>query len=209
MQRRVKGTEEGWLLSYADLITNLLLFFVMLLSAAQISRVKMQQIAKNLSGDPAPQSLESIQEEIEAQIRKAGLEKVIRTDLNDDGLALSLNSGIMFDSGSALVRKDWEPVLNGMLSTLSRYGEKYSFAVEGHTDQNPVVNGVGKFASNWELASSRAIEVRGRLEVVGVPRAHIRVEAYADTKPLAEKELKGLSPEERLARHRRVVVRVY
>ncbi|MFZ9519753.1 MAG: OmpA/MotB family protein [Silvanigrellaceae bacterium] len=209
MQRRTKGSEEGWLLSYADLITNLLLFFVMLLSAAQISRVKMQQIARNLSGAESSQSLESIQKEIDSKIKEAGLEKVVRTNLNDEGLALSLNSGIMFDSGSAAIRGEWEQTLNSLFKTLSAYGKKYSFAVEGHTDITPIVQGAGKFASNWELASSRAIELRSRLEGHGIPRDHIRVEAYADTKPLPESELAGLNDDERLARHRRVVVRVY
>ena len=50
MRRRTFSNEEGWLLSYADLVTNLLVFFVMLLAAADISRTKMQQIAQNLSG---------------------------------------------------------------------------------------------------------------------------------------------------------------
>ena len=45
MQRRAMGHEDSWLLSYADLITNLLLFFVVLLTAAQLSKAKMQQIA--------------------------------------------------------------------------------------------------------------------------------------------------------------------
>ena len=43
MQRRKASGDEAWLLSYADLITNLLIFFVMLLSAAEISRSKMQK----------------------------------------------------------------------------------------------------------------------------------------------------------------------
>ena len=41
MQRRAKGHEEGWLLSYADLITNLLLFFVVLLTAAIVVSLKI------------------------------------------------------------------------------------------------------------------------------------------------------------------------
>ena len=50
-RRRSKG-EESWLLSYADLITNLLLFFVVLLTAAQLNKSRMQQIAKNMAGGP-------------------------------------------------------------------------------------------------------------------------------------------------------------
>ena len=61
MQRRKASGDEAWLLSYADLITNLLIFFVMLLSAAEISRSKMQKITQNLSGQESPQSLSSIQ----------------------------------------------------------------------------------------------------------------------------------------------------
>ena len=65
------------------------------------------------------------------------------------------------------------------------------------------------FASNWELSSARAIVVRQRLEDVGIARGRVRVEGYADTKPLPEEQLKGLTPEERMARLRRVVVRIY
>jgi len=95
-----------------------------------------------------------------------------------------------------------------MVQVLSLYSAKYNFAVEGHTDTTPLVNGF-TFASNWELSAARAIVVRQRLEDVGVDRGRIRVEGYADTKPLPEDQLKGLGPEERLARHRRVVVRIF
>jgi chemotaxis protein MotB len=207
MQRRTKGHEESWLLSYADLITNLLLFFVVLLTAANLSKGKMQQIAKSISGAESPASLESIRKEIDAQIAARNLQELVRTAVKDDGLELALNSGLMFDSGQALVRPEHEEVLNSMLQVLARYSKKYSFAVEGHTDTNPIVS--AQFPSNWELSSARAIVVRQRLEGVGVPRDRIRVEGYADTRPLPEKELEGLTPPERLARHRRVVVRMY
>ena len=86
MRRRVYSSDEGWLLSYADLITNLLIFFSMLLAAAQISRTRMQQIAQEISGVEQPASLSAIQEEIEEQIKREGLEGMIRTDLTDEGI---------------------------------------------------------------------------------------------------------------------------
>ncbi len=208
MQRRSYSSDEGWLLSYADLITNLLIFFVMMLAAADISKSKMQQIAEGISGIEQPASLSSIQEEIEARIAAEGLEEMIQTDLTDDGLKLSLNSGLMFDSGQAMIRTEQEAILDSMLQTLVPYADRYGFAVEGHTDSNPV--GAGSiYRSNWELSADRANAVRARLETVGVGEGRIRVEGYADTVPLPEEDLTGLSDEQRLARHRRVVVRIY
>jgi len=208
MQRRTYGSDEGWLLSYADLITNLLIFFAMLLGAAEVSRTRMQQIAENLSGVEQPASLSSIQEEIESRIKEEGLEDMIRTDLTDDGLKLSLNSGLMFDSGSAAIRDEQESVLDSMLKTLVPYGDRYDFAVEGHTDSTPL-GSVPTDRTNWDLSTERANAVRSRLELVGIGSERIRVEGYADTVPLPESALEGLSKSERLARHRRVVVRVY
>jgi chemotaxis protein MotB len=208
MVRRRQGHDESWLLSYADLITNLLLFFVVLLTAANLSKGKMQQIVKSISGSESPASLESIRKEIDAQIAQKQLQDLVRTNVTDDGLELSLNSGLVFDSGKAKLRPEFEQTVTSMLQVLAPYSTKYSFAVEGHTDSTPIVSG-GPFATNWELSSARAIVVRERLEGAGIAASRVRVEGYADTKPLPEEQLTGLSPQERLARHRRVVVRIY
>lgn len=208
MRRRQKPHEESWLLSYADLITNLLLFFVLLLTAANLSKTKMQQITKSMSGSESPASLAKIQREIEEEISKRKLQELVRTNLSDAGLEVSINSGLVFDSGKANIRADAEETLAAMLQVLSPYSQKYNFAVEGHTDTTPLVNG-GIFPTNWELSSARAIVVRQRLEAAGIDRNRIRVEGYAETKPLPETQLVGLTPENRLALHRRVVVRIY
>jgi chemotaxis protein MotB len=205
VKRRSYTSDEGWLLSYADLITNLLVFFVMLLAAADISQAKMQQIAESISGVEQPESLSAIQQEIEQQIEREGLQELISTRLTDEGLELSLNSGLVFDSGSSVIRTEHTGTLQSMLGTLVPYRDKYQFAVEGHTDEVPMVGPV----TNWELSTGRANAVRSNLETVGVEPERIRVEGYADTVKLDEELLRGLSAEERLARHRRVVVRVY
>ena len=208
MQRRARGHEEGWLLSYADLITNLLLFFVVLLSAANLSKGKMQQIAKAISGEEMAESLEHIQAEIDKQIAAKDLKAVVQSKLRDEGLEVSLSSGFVFDSGKAVIRPDFEAALTLMLQVLAPFSKNYHFAVEGHTDSTPLAPG-GPFPSNWELSAGRAIVVRQRLETIGIDAKRIRVEGYADTKPLAEADLAGLSTDQRNARLRRVVVRIY
>jgi len=196
------------MLSYADLITNLLLFFVVLLTAANLNKGRMQQIVKSLSGSDTPASLESIRKELDAKIAANQLQELVNATVTADGLELSLNSGLVFDSGQAKLRPELEQTVLSMLQLLAPYSSKYLFAVEGHTDSTPLVNGA-TFATNWELSSARAIVVRQRLEDVGITRARVRVEGYADTKPLSDEQLKGLNAEQRLARHRRVVVRIY
>src|SRR5262245_61981599 len=134
MERRVHRQEEGWLLSYADLITNLLIFFVMLLTAAHISRTRMQQIQKSLSGHESAMSLSAIQKEIDKKIGESNLQDLVRADLSDEGLELSLNSGLVFDSGKADIRPELRGTVDAMLKVLVPYSSKYNFAVEGHTD---------------------------------------------------------------------------
>lgn len=207
MERRPPEGSESWLLSYADLITNLLIFFVMLLSAATFSESRMQEIKRNLSGASSATSLSSIQREVEARVQDQGLEDLVATELTREGLELSLNSGLVFDSGDDRIREAQVALLDSALSALVPYKARYRFAVEGHTDSRPV-NG-GRFLSNWELSTARANAVRRRLEALGVEAGKIRVEGYADTKPLPAERLEGLSEDEQLARHRRVVLRIY
>lgn len=208
MQRRRASSEESWLLSYADLITNLLLFFVVLLTAANFSKTKMQQIAKNISGVESPASLDAIRKEIDEQIAAKNLGSLVQTNQTADGLELYLNSTLVFDSGKAMIRPDVEATVKEMLQLIAPYSAQYSYAVEGHTDSTPMVKSA-LFASNWELSSARAITVRQRLEEAGIDKSRIRIEGYAETKPLPASLLDGLTPEERHARHRRVVVRIY
>lgn len=207
MKRREAEDDEGWLLTYADLFTNLLVFFVMLLSVAEISESRLQQIKQQLSGETSPTSLKAIQQEVEAKIRGQALDELVLTELTDAGLQLSLNSGLVFDSGDAVIKSALDAALTSMLDSLVAYQGRYRFAVEGHTDARPIAG--GRFRSNWELSTARANAVRERLQAVGIAPDRVRVEGYADTRPLPPETLQGLSEEERLARHRRVVVRIY
>lgn len=205
---RSKKTDEIWLLSYADLITNLLIFFIAMFTLADVSRARMEQIQESLSGKSAPLSLKSIKQEIEKKIAEQGLKELIKVDLGDKGVQISLNSGLVFPVGSELIEPRWKPVLDDLMQQIAPYASRYEFAVEGHTDDTPIKAG-GRFLSNWELASARAHQIRQHLEGHGVPVNKLRVESYGETRSLPEQELKGLTPEEIKSRHRRVVIRIF
>ncbi|MDQ3235035.1 MAG: flagellar motor protein MotB [Pseudobdellovibrionaceae bacterium] len=206
--RRSKKTDEIWLLSYADMITNLLIFFIAILSMSDLSRVKMEAIQERLSGQSAPVSLSRIQEELDQYIKEKGLSDVVSLERTDRGLEISLNSGVVFPIGSERIEEHWIPVLDAVLGKLQAYAQKYEFAIEGHTDNTPIRQG-SRFASNWELASARAQQVRLRMEGQSIPGDRLRVESYGDTRKLPKAQLEKLTQEENNSRHRRVVIRVF
>lgn len=206
--RRGKKTDEVWLLSYADMITNLLIFFVAMLSMSDISRVKMERVQEQLSGSSSSVSLRSIEADLSEYIKKQGYSDVVKVNLTDRGVEISINSGIVFPIGSEKIDPQWIPILDEVMVKLKTYAYKYEFAIEGHSDDTPVKSG-NRFQSNWELSSARAHEVRIRMEYQGIPGNKLRVESYGDTRHLPAQELENLSEAEIKSRHRRVVIRVF
>lgn len=206
-RHHLRTGNEGWLTSYADLMTNLLIFFVLLVSASEIQTGRLERLMTRISGAPQG-SLSEAQKIVDQTIREQNLTGKVTVEMTDSGLELSFNSGVTFSSGQAVIRPEMLEPLTKVLDPLVPLAGKYRFAIEGHTDRVPL-GGTSSFRSNWELASARSGEVRDRLERMGVPRDRLRIEAYADTKPLPQAQVVGLSDEEALARHRRVVVRLH
>jgi chemotaxis protein MotB len=123
--------------------------------------------------------------------------KVIR---RDKGISLEIADVILFDSGKAELLAEALPVLKRLAVTLQEIGEA-DIAVEGHTDDRPILG--GRFQSNWELAAARANSVTRFLLEQGFAAKHLRSVSYADAHPVADNS----SPTGR-AENRRVNLRV-
>lgn len=204
---RLRSSNEGWLTSYADLITNLLIFFVLIITASQVQTGKMEKIIEQISNNIPSESLSAAAKKVEQTLASQNLKDNVSVDLTDSGLEIAFDSGVMFTSGSAEILATMNEPLSKILDVVKPYTEKYSIAVEGHTDENPIRNSIYK--SNWELSSARAMRIRERLETSGVSGKKIRVEAYADNKPLKMEAGVTLDREAFLAKHRRVVIRLF
>lgn len=204
---RLRSSNEGWLTSYADLITNLLIFFVLIITASQVQTGKMEKIIEQISNNSPSESLSSAAKKVEDTLTTQNLKENVSVNLTDSGLEIAFDSGVMFTSGSAEILTTMNDPLAKILEVVRPYTDKYAVAVEGHTDENPIRNSIYK--SNWELSSARAMRIRERLESVGVEAKKIRVEAYADNKPLKLEAGANLDRAAFLAKHRRVVIRLF
>jgi chemotaxis protein MotB len=185
----------------------LLIFFVLIISASEIQTGKMEQIVESISENRPRESLREAEKAVQEALVQQELTDSVRVDRTDQGLELVFDSGVTFASGAADILPPMEAPLAKILQVLKPYSGKYRVAVEGHTDERPISNSIYK--SNWELSSARAMRIRERLEVEGFDGRQIRVEAYANNKPLPAELGANLDREAFLAKHRRVVIRLH
>lgn len=207
--------KSSWIVSYADIMTIILTFFILLLSISTIAQTKYEMIVQAFTGEKAGNLME-VQEEIRQVIEEQGLAGEVETKLDMNGLEVSFSNALLYSSGDATLTSGAYKALNPIKAHLvEKLGDQYGVIIEGYTDDVPISN--QRFASNWELSTSRAISVMNVLSEGGLDRRRISVQGFADTRSATEVDL--TSPEERAAlsapaleearaSNRRVVLRI-
>lgn len=101
------------------------------------------------------EQLKAIQEDIEEYIVSNNLVDTIGTELSGEGLLISIQTDVTFDSGSAVVKEEGRQVAKEIAAFLNT-DPPHEIVVNGHTDDVPMNN--EEFASNWELSTMRAVQ---------------------------------------------------
>ena len=193
--------DELWLVSYADMLTLLIGFFVLIVAAVPLRKAVFERIAASISGAKAA-PLQNLRQSVDDLVARtpALRDRVVARD-DAEGLGIEFKDALLFDSGSAEVRSEGRKAIAEVAKLLLAVPGR-PVVVEGHTDEVPIRT--ARFGSNWELSSPRAINVLAALESNGVERSRMSARAYADTRP---REVQGNVDDRRLA-NRRVVIRV-
>lgn len=201
-----RDVEDPWLLSFADLVVNLLAFFVLLVSMATISFDTLEALpaAFDSSSRQRP-TLRTLSTEVSQLVEAEGLVGRVVTRIDDDGLAIQIQDKIVFESGVAALSPEGRALVAKIARLLGRVPERYRVVVEGHTDDVPIAT--AQFPSNWELSAARALGVRRELAAAGFDDRRLAIKALADTEPL--ERLEGEAVEAFRQKNRRVVIRVY
>ena len=118
-----------------------------------------------------------------------------------DKLTVNMVDKVLFDSGSAVIKRNGKKVLNRVAEILKPI-EDQQIKVEGHTDNVPIGTGLaGKFPSNWELSTARATTVVRYLQEQGVNPGILGAEGYAEFQPVAPNDT-----DEGKAKNRRIEI---
>jgi chemotaxis protein MotB len=118
-----------------------------------------------------------------------------------DKLTVNMVDKILFDSGSAVIKRNGKKVLDRVAEILKPLTDQ-QIKVEGHTDNVPIGAGLAeRFPSNWELSTARATTVVRYLQERGVDPGLLGAEGYAEFQPVAPNDT-----DEGKARNRRIEI---
>ena len=196
IQEEAKGQvkeEQVWLLTYADMMTLLFAFFVLLYSMSSPDPVKASQmqegmakelgLAKEAGVDVKSQS--EINETLQDIIAQLGVEENSTITRDPRGVALEVDGDICFGSGSTILSDELKTILEMLTQTILNNNQDYRLVViEGHTDSDAIPDQlIEYYPTNWELSSARASKVVNYLIDIGVNSGKLQAAGYADRWP--------------------------
>lgn len=176
-----KENNERWLLTYADLITLLMVFFVLLFSMSTTDKRKFQELAASLhqafnvnvlsgsqpsviaaGGAPISVSTQEQQDYQQVLARVKQFEQSnniptaqISTQVTSEGIAVTISGVLLFYNGTDQIKPDGMTLLAQLGAYLATIPNP--LRVEGHTDDIPVQS--AQYPTNWELSAARAVAV--------------------------------------------------
>lgn len=131
------------------------------------------------------QQLKQTTEQLQDDIAKAGLTGTVSAKMASDGIHLTFNSSILFDSGSATLSKSTQTTLKDVTQHFKELN--HDIIIAGYTDNVPEKS--TQFPSNWELSAARAISVMNFfIAQKAVLSNRVSIQAYADNQPKASNE---------------------
>ena len=207
-RRRVREEKSGspaWMATYGDLVTLLLCFFVLLFSMSTIDNQKFRAIITSMQGslgvlesgiivdtDPIEmdfpgdisdevEDFNKLMEEISSFIKESSLDGSVTLILDERGLLIRFLDTVLFDSGKAEIKEDAKYIIEMISSIIKESGKP--IRVEGHTDNVPIRT--SKFPSNWELSTSRAVNVlKYIIELNNIEPHIISAAGYGEYRPI-------------------------
>lgn len=207
-----EGTPD-WMVTYGDMTTLLLTFFIMMFNISEIDVTQMRIVLAAFQGLGMFQGGNTLQTGKLAELgntvmalpsldkgkaldraRKRAISefqpeiaaKKVRVKEDERGLVISLAADAYFRPASAEIEMEEARAMLVKLSDLltSRDLAGRKFRIEGHTDSSPT-DPAGPWRSNWELSAARSLNVLHRLVEYGVEEKQFQVAGFADTVPLA------------------------
>lgn len=207
MAKKEKKCDEGapgWMVTYGDMMSLLLTFFILIVSFSSIQMSEYQKAMGSLKGalgvlkykqsavKLSPKKMIQLKgfkntsagtkvHDIQTYIQKHNLADSISVEMTKNGIMIRMMNPILFDLGKAKLKKRGLPLLNKIIGLANSFPNR--IRVEGHTDDLPIHT--PEFPSNWELSAIRAINVIHYFQDIGnINPKRLYYAGYGSNKPL-------------------------
>ena len=193
-QEEARAKTTAWALTFADLTTLLLTFFVLLLvilndAESHVDRwvnVILDETEKELRvlQQSTLVDIERVTKGIKITLTGAKLFKSLSADLNPDADPILVQIGGLIRTSTLMNiynQKRWAPLLD----MIARAQDTLNIEIrcEGHTDDKPIPMN-SKFRNNWELSSARSLNLVQRLsELAEMDEHYFSALGYGEFRP--------------------------
>ncbi|MEK6745125.1 MAG: OmpA family protein [Nitrospirota bacterium] len=151
----------------------------------EIAQLKAQADQLAQEKERAIASVKNTYDSLLTELKQEIKEGEIQITQLKDKLTVNMVDKILFDSGSAVIKKNGEKVLDRVGEILKGVTGR-QIKVEGHTDNVPISSRLAeRFPSNWELSTARATMVVRYLQGRGVNPGVLSAEGYAEFRPVS------------------------
>lgn len=207
---KVKKEEGLWLMSFSDMVLNLMCFFILLLSFTKVDKNRFEHVTDGMNAKKEAkkqENLHTMEDKLQAMIKETNLEKSVEVKYDAQGLKVEFKDALLFGSGSADSNSKVKPVVGSVMNLIAKAPPRYNIVIEGHTDEVPIKS--KQYRSNWELAADRGFTIMRQFKEKGVNEKRISVVSYAHTRPkVSYLDKKGVDLEAARSANRRVVIRI-
>src|SRR3989339_1658885 len=187
-----------WAVTYGDLMSYLMIFFLMLFSfsVAKSDKSKSRKYEESLAGiqksfggkadekrlerAKAQENESKMESNLKESMQTNDLSSLVQIQSNERKVKLVLTEGVLFGSGHADLKDPAKKVLAPIAAELKKLPN--DILIEGHTDNVPIKG--GKYSSNWELSMARAYSVLLFFSEQGIEPRHLAGIGYGENRPL-------------------------
>lgn len=221
MSRRRKKTNDSggggspsWMVTFSDLMSLLLTFFILLFSMSNISESQFSNVASSFQAvltDSGGETIiegqgstsgpldlpgssssskgigqdEEMYKRVSEYIGDGDLGSDVSAQISDRGVFVELKDAILFEPGSASLKVEGVEVLQQLKDLISGFDNE--IMIEGYTDDVPMASGV--YDTNWELSTARAVSVvRYLVEEENIDPNRLSAVGYGEYRPIVSND---------------------
>lgn len=195
--------------TYGDMMTLLVTFFVLLISFSSTEQNKFAMAMSSLRGslgvlqsargkivpvsnipvfklgrkdNEDQRKVEEAIKQLKDLTDRMGMRGMLTSSRDKDQIHFVISEPLMFETGSADLKKDsMEPLI--LISKILSFFP-YAIRIEGHTDNVPISK--PQFPSNWELSYARGLAIAKLFQSEGIEPSRFQIIGFGEFQPIAD-----------------------